>query len=72
MRNIMAMVVGMIIPPPTAWMTRANTSALKLQARLQSIEPTTNTPMDRMYSLLKPNLSPSHPEKGTTTPSASM
>jgi len=48
MRKIIAMVVGMIIPPPMAWMTRAKMRESMLHERLQNREPTTKTPMDRM------------------------
>ena len=68
----MAMVVGMIIPPPMAWITRAKISEFRLHARVHRRDPATNAAMDRMYSRLKPMRSPSHPESGTTTPRASM
>jgi len=67
----MAMVVGMIIPPPIAWITRAMISELRSHARVHRREPVTNAAMESMYSRLKPNRSPNHPESGVTTPRAS-
>ena len=64
MRKIMAMVVGMIIPPPTAWMTRARIREFMLHARLQNSDPTTNTAMDSDVQALESDPVPEPSREG--------
>ncbi|OPX92147.1 MAG: hypothetical protein A4E52_00088 [Pelotomaculum sp. PtaB.Bin013] len=67
----MDMLTGIIMPPPTAWITLAATKELLLQANPQIKEPAVNETRENMYMLFIPKRSPRYPVTGTTTPDAS-